>query len=219
MEGMAGGDAAFLFTFHERFGPKITWIVRDMVRGMGRLDILRDDDEIDGLVIDACEVIYSRASGWRADGARPWKWARAAIRSRVAAGIGHRPVSFEEAYDHGLPVGDAAGADGEVSGLLARDADLTGDDIVDLIQVDPRARLLDRAIRSVGCERSQQICWQYGVQKALGDPSPAVTVARMFGVEPGNVRQIFVRQKAKVVALIESDDRFEPLRQFGWFAA
>lgn len=62
MEGMAGGDTAFLFTFHQRFGPKLAWVVRDILRQMGRIDILANADEVDGLVLDACEVVFDRSS-------------------------------------------------------------------------------------------------------------------------------------------------------------
>lgn len=234
MEGMAAGDAAFLFTFHERFGPKVAWLVRDIVRGMGRLDVLGDRDEIDGLVIDACEVLFVRAAGWRSGGALPWNWARNAIRSSVAAGVGHRQIEFTEAFGVDSQGRQGSGVEGEASGPKAGAADLTGDTVVGLvlagdgqarddlsavISANPRARLLDQAIRSVGCERSQLVCWQYGIQKGLGDPSPAITVGRMFGLNPGNIRQIYRRQKVRVEALIETDERFEPIREIGWFAA
>jgi len=224
MEGMAAGDPAFLFTFHERFGEKIGWVVRDMVRGMGRLDILRNADEIDGLVIDACEVVFIRSAGWHPGGARPWNWAAKAIRSRVAGVIGHRLVEFDDRGDDTCeltPATGSTGIEGEANGMQAEAADLTLDTgtIAEMLSADPRASLLDRAIRSVGRERNQMICWQYSVQKALGDPSPAVTVAGMFGLKPGNVRQIHHRQKVKVEALVNSDDQFQSLREIVWFAA
>jgi len=234
MEGMACGDAAFLFMFHERFGSQMAWVVRDIVRSMGRTDILRDGDEIDGLVIDACEVLFKRAGGWRPGGALPWNWARQAIRSGVAAGVGHRQVEFSDASRVGSAATCGSGVEGEASGPRADAADLTGYTVLDLVlasvtpvgndlaaivSADPRARLLDQAIRSVGHERSQLVCWQYGIQKSMGDPSPSITVGRMFGLNPGNVRQIYRRHKARVEALIEVDERFVSLREIGWFAA
>ncbi len=230
MQGMAAGDAAFLFMFHERFATKLTWIVRDMVKSMGRLDIATDPDEIDGLVIDACEVIFERAAGWRSGGALPWNWASRAIRSRVAAGIGHRLVEFDDQHDGDdtishAPILEAGGVEGEASSRAAGAADLTLDtdplvaEIAALVRADPRAGLLDRAMRAVGGERNRRICWQYGIQKALGDPSPAVTVGHMFDLEPGNIRQIFRRHRAKVLELVRSDDAFEQLREISWFAA
>jgi len=233
MQGMAAGDAAFLFMFHERFASKLTWVVRDMVKSMGRLDIAHDADEIDGLVIDACEVIFLRAGGWHPGGALPWNWASRAIRSRVAAGIGHRLAEFDDEHNGGEADGSASycpdleisGVEGEASSRAAGATDLTpetdplGAEIASLVFADPRAGLLDRAVRAVGVDRSQQICWQYGIQKALKDPSPAVTVGRMFDLEPGNIRQIFRRHRAKVLELIRTDDQFEPLREISWFAA
>jgi len=216
MQGMAAGDAAFLFMFHERFATKLSWVVRDMVKGMGRLDIVQDSDEIAGLVLDACEVIFDRAAGWHPGGALPWNWAHRAIRSRVAVVIGHRQVELSEQCES---------VEGEAGGPAAGDTDLTLDptsltaEIDALASADPRAGLLDRAMRSVGVERNQLICWQYGIQKALGDPSPAVTVGHMFDLEPGNVRQIFHRHRAKVIKVILDDDDLEQLREIQWFAA
>lgn len=229
MEAMASGDSAFLFTFHERFGPKINWIVRDIVRGMGRVDVLADSDELDGLVIDACEVIFDRASGWRTGGALPWNWARMAIRSRVAAGIGHRVVEFDEgilgveSVEEGVG-GEGVGIEVEASGASGRAVDPSSgatlkSDIAAIGAVDQRVQLLDLAIRSVGSERNQQICWHYGVQKGLGDPSPSITIAAMFGVSDGNARQIYHRHMARVDALVRSDDQFVSIREIGWFAA
>ncbi len=215
MEGMAGGDTAFLFTFHQRFGPKLAWVVRDILRQMGRIDILANADEVDGLVLDACEVVFDRSSAWHPGGALPWNWARQAIRSKVAMVIGHRVVEFDLDSHAMSQIIDRASVG---SGRVESEAGFLGVEEADLT-LDPRARLLDTAIRSVGCRRSQEICWQYGIQKGLGDPSPAITVAQMFAVTPGNVRQIFRRQKAKVAAVIASDQRFETLREIEWFAA
>ena len=36
MTGMAAGDPAFFFAFVEEFGPKVAWVVRDILREMGR---------------------------------------------------------------------------------------------------------------------------------------------------------------------------------------
>ncbi len=224
MQGMAAGDAAFLFMFHERFSPKLAWVVRDMVKGMGRVDVLADDDEIDGLVLDACEVIFDRAAGWRTGGALPWNWARMAIRSRVAKVIGHRVVEFDEEGHAGQVHPESVGSEGEVSGPWERAIDPAlgtslVSDLASVAALDQRVALLDLAIRSIGSERNQQICWHYGIQKNLGDPSPSVTIAAMFGVSNGNARQIYHRHMTSVQALVDVDERFASIREIGWFAA
>lgn len=209
MTGMATGDPAHFFAFVEEFGPKVRWVVLDIVRSMGRHDLVGDADELDGLTLDACEVIFDRASGWRPGGAAPWNWAHKAIRSRVAATIGHRTVELAGDED---PGGEAGSHHGVV-------ADLTADDLDALIARHPRVGLLDLAIRAVGSDRNQEIYWEYRIQQGLGDPSPAVTVAAQFGVRPDNVRQICRRHGRKVWDLVHTDERFTALRDHGWFAA
>ena len=209
MARLAEGDRAFFFTLHDRFGEKVAWVVRDILREMGRHDVLADADEVAGLTLDACEVIMERAGGWRPGGAAPWTWARLAIRSRVAVAVGHRTVEFDDT--------DVDGEAGDHPGGVV--VDLTGDDLAVLIERHPAVRLLDAAIRAVGSERDQRIYWEYRIQQGLGDPSPARTVGPRFGVQPDNVRQISRRHGTKVWTLVQTDDRFTELRDHGWFAA
>lgn len=209
MTALADGDRAFFFTFHARFGEKVAWVVRGILREMGRHDVIADADEVAGLTLDACEVIMDRAAGWRPGGTAPWTWAHKAIRSRVAVAIGHRTVA--------LDTDDVDGEAGDHPGGVV--VDLTADDIAVLIERHPAVALLDTAIRSVGTERDQRIYWEYRIQQGLGDPSPALTVAPRFGVQPDNVRQIGSRHGRKVWNLVQTDDRFAALRDHGWFAA
>lgn len=208
MAGMGSGDAAFLFAFIEAFGPKVRWVVRGILEGMGRRDLTHDQAEIDGLTLDACDVIFRRAGGWRPGGAAPWTWAFKAIRSEVARSIGHRVVEF-----------DAEILECEVDSHGGVVADLAGDDLDALIARHPRVGLLDQAIRSAGSHRDQQVYWEYRIQQGLGDPSPALTVAARFGLRPDNVRQICRRHGQKVWRAVTTDPRFVELLDHGWFAA
>jgi hypothetical protein len=209
MAGMAAGDPAFLFAFIEAFGTKVRWIVRSILEGMGRHDIVRNADELDGLTLDACDVIFSRAAGWKPDGAAPWNWAFKAIRAEVARVIGHRVVELNADDDRDSEVGSHSGVA----------SDLAGDDLAVLIRRHPRVDMLDQAIRSVGSERDQCIYWEYRLQQGFGDPSPAHTVGSRFALNPDNVRQICRRHGQKVWKTIETDHRFAELRDHGWFAA
>ena len=58
MTAMAAGDPAFLFTFTEHFGAALAGHVRRILTEMGRLDVVTDGDEVDGLVQDAALFIY-----------------------------------------------------------------------------------------------------------------------------------------------------------------
>jgi len=215
MAGMAAGDAAFLFAFVDTFGPKVRWVVRGILEGMGRHDLIRDGDELDGLTLDACEVVFGRAAGWKPGGALPWNWAFKAIRAEVARGIGHRTVEFDTVErDCGASLEGEAGSRSDVAV-----ADLAGDDLGVLIDRHPRVRLLDQAIRSVGSVAHQEIYWEYRLQQGLGDPSPAHTVGQRFGKQPATVRQICKRHGDRVWALVREDQRFVDLHDHGWFAA
>jgi hypothetical protein len=215
MAGMAAGDAAFLFAFVDTFGPKVRWVVRGILEGMGRHDLIRARDELDGLTLDACEVIFGRASGWRPGGAMPWNWAFKAIRAEVARSIGHRTVEFDTADPHGDT--NLEGEAGSRSDVAV--ADLAGDDLGVLIARHPLVRLLDQAIRAVGSAAHQEIYWEYRIQQGLGDPSPANTVGKRFDKRPATVRQICKRHGDRVWALVRDDQRFVDLHDHGWFAA
>lgn len=210
MAGMAEGDPAFLFAFVEAYGEKVRWVVLRIVEGMGRRDVLANRDEIDALTLDACEVVFARAAGWRPGGAKPWNWAYKAIRSDIARTIGHRVVELGTDEDLGGEVGC-----GDTFAVV----DLAGDDLGRLIARDDRVRLLDEAIRAVGSSDAQEIYWEYRLQQGFGDPSPAQTVGARFGKRPATIRQTCKRHGDAVWALVRHDERFAALRDHGWFAA
>ena len=91
---MAAGAPAAWWSFHETFEAKLRAVVLANVRSMHRPDIVRDAERIDSLTADAAMVIFDRAAGWKPGGAKPWNWAARAIRSMIAAEIGHRQVEL-----------------------------------------------------------------------------------------------------------------------------
>ena len=210
MTGMAEGDPAFLFAFVDEFGVKVRWVVRGILTDMGRTDLVASADELDGLTLDACEVIFRRAPGWRPGGARPWTWAFKAIRAEVARSIGHRvvPLTGDEDLD--------GEADSCTGGAVA---DPTGDDLGVLMQRHPAVRLLDEAIRSIGTRSVQDLYWEYRIQQGLGDPSPAHTLGERVGKTPMAVRQACKRHGDAVWRTVQADPRFDALLDHGWFAA
>lgn len=207
MAAMADGDLAALWAFHETFEPKLRAVVLANVRSMHRADIVRDSERIDSLTADAAVVIFDRAAGWKPGGARPWNWAARAIRSMIAAEIGHRSV--ELGTDDSLE-GEAGGAP------VVSDADLT---IESVVARHPALGPLGDAWRSVSSDRDQEAAWLFRVQKVNGDPSPARTVADEFGITPANARKIHQRHVTRVTDVVWSDDRFASLRRWEWFAA
>jgi hypothetical protein len=212
MARMAVGDAAFMFTFAERFGSHVRRVVRVCLGEMGRDDVLRDEDELRSLVLDACYVIYERSSGWRPGGALPWTWARLAIRAEIGRAVGHHTVRGDDQDFESSDADSDRGNDGD-DGMLGTD------DFAELARRHPTVALLADAVRSVGSPRDQRIFIQYRLQKGLGDPSPAHVVAAEFGVTPANVRQIDCRMRRRVAAVLASSPRFESLREVQWFVA
>lgn len=206
MARMAAGELAALWEFHELFEPRLRGVVLGNVRTMGRRDVAADTGRIDALVADAATVIFHRAGGWKPGGAKPWNWAGRAIRSMIAADIGHRSV--ELGHDDTL--------EGEVNDTPAGAADLTVERFVSL---DPSHALFGEAYAAVSSDRDQLAAWLFRVQKVNGDPSPAHTVADEFGVSAAHARKIHERHFSRVRALVWAEHRYEPLRSWRWFEA
>lgn len=203
MAAMAAGDQSSVLTFIDRFGNRLSSVVRRLLRDLGRADLALDRDEVSGLVIDAGFLIFQRAGGWSPEGALPWTWAERGLRSMVASHIGHATVALEADTDV-VPTRSAAG-----SGV-------DPDDFEDLANRHHEVRLLHEAIVEVASGRDARVHIEYRLQKASGDPSPANTVAAMVDLSPGNVRQIDHRVRRRLVALARSDDRYSVLLGLEW---
>ncbi len=212
MSGMASGDLAWLWAFHETFEGRLRGVVLRHLRSMGRHDVAADRARVAELVVDASMVIFDRASGWHRGAAMPWNWAGLAIRSQIAAELGHRTTEFS----------DTDGGDmnnGEVSARPRAVVDPAVDSLTRLAERFPPVRLLRDAFESVGSLRNQQIAWLFRVQKIEGDPSPAHTVAAEFGITPVNARKIHQRHWDRVQTVVLADERYSSLRGLDWFAA
>lgn len=206
MARMAAGELAALWEFHETFETRLRGVVLSNVRSMGRRDVAADTDRIKALTADAAAVIFHRSAGWKPGGAKPWNWAGRAIRSMIAADIGHRSV--ELGHDDTL--------EGEVNDAPAGGADLTLERFVSL---HSSHELFGEAYCSVSSDRDQLAAWLFRVQKVNDDPSPAHTVSDEFGITAAHARKIHERHFSRVHALIWSDDRYAPLRTWKWFEA
>ena len=188
MARLAAGDQAYTFTLASRWYAPIARLVRSQLTEMGRADLARQRDEVDGLVIDACFVIADRAGGWRPGGASPWGWAKRAIRASIARSIGHRCVELDDgSHDRGEPP----------------PVDLA--EYHEVVANDERFASFDEVLRACANERDQHIVIEYLQQQAAGDPSPSHTVAALFGLTPATVRQVNSRTMRKIRALLGSD--------------
>lgn len=208
MAAMAEGDQGAVFALVADLGHHLAGTVRAQLRSYGRHDLLRDPDEVGGLVYTAAFEILDRAGSWDPDGAPPWVWARNAIRAAVVREIGHASVDLETDL------------------LVDRTDDLGHPDELDELDPfdprgarDPRLRLLGEALTRSATARDQVVVRQFLLQKAYGDPSPSHTVAHDLGLSPDNVRQIVSRVGRRLRELLAGDDRYRLLGESGWLAA
>ncbi len=195
-------DPAALFTFIDVHGPRLAAIVRSHLRSFGRHDLARDDDEVQGTVLDVAFFLQERARAWQPGSALPWNWASRGIRTVVAAAAGHATSDVDVDALHLVPAPPAPRHEVDLDSLADRHEVLG---------------LLRDALAAIGCsDRDREVHLEYRVQWSLGDPSPAHTVGETFGLGAGNVRQIDRRVRRKVQVLAATEVRFAALAELPW---
>lgn len=201
MEAMARGDKAFFISLIGQFGHEIERVVRGIVGGMGRRDILADSDEIEGLVQDVAFIVFQTASSWSPDGALPWVYARRAIEAHIAITVGHARGGSEEDLES------------EVSAVdLADVVDLGVEYLAGLARTDPRIRLALDAVAEATSERNAAVFFEYQLQCLAEDPSPSHTVAMLSGLSTANVRQIKCRVRRNLGPVL-TQERYAEIAQ------
>lgn len=198
MVALAAGDGAALFGLIDAYGDELARTVR-VIAAKRRARLTADD--VDELVVEAALAVQAVAGAWRADGAPPWVWANGRIRAAVDRHLGQ----WADELDHERHAGQEAapapsGSEDPVEACLAR-----------LAAGDRRVALLDEALELVASRRDRLVFVELGIQVALGDPSPAVTVGALYGMKPASVRQQSRRTKLRLRALAETEPRFGPL--------
>jgi hypothetical protein len=203
---MAAGDRAVVFTVLEEFGSQLAHAVRRAAR---HLHVELTAQDVRDLTIDAGFVLLDVAGGWDAQGgALPWVWAERRIAALVSAHIGQHADAIDEQALAEMPAPPA-------------EASVDVDDIEmleQLARLSPTCGLFVDALARVATARNRAVVLAVKVQNAMGDPSPAVTVGRQYGLNPDAVRQIVHRTRVALCRLVHSDDEFEPLRSMGWLA-
>ncbi|MGZ4703830.1 MAG: hypothetical protein ACXWCM_03090 [Acidimicrobiales bacterium] len=214
MAAMAEGDQGAVFALVAELGHHLAGTVKAQLRGYGRHDLLRDQDEVEGLVLTAAFEILDRAGSWDPDGAPPWVWARNAIHAAIVREIGHPSVELDDQLD-----GEGPGPVAGNGSALDPTAGLELDPFDPRDATDARLRLLGEAIDRFASDRDRRVVRQFLLQKAYGDPSPSHTVAHDLGLSPENVRQIVSRVRRRLRELPADDDRYRLLGESGWLAA
>lgn len=184
MREMAERDSGALFRFVDEFQAELRSTVRSILGSVGRSDVGRKPAEVEFLVLSAGLVLYDRAPRWQVGGAPPWLWANRAIRGEIVQWLGHPRVEFVPEC-HAPAIAPVTPSAHDVSfELLSNECAEVASWLVD--------------VRRVASARDQRIHIEYQTQKALGDPSPANTVASEFGLEPANIRQIDARVRRRL---------------------
>jgi DNA-directed RNA polymerase specialized sigma24 family protein len=199
MEQVAARDRAAVVMLYREFGSMIAGVLR---RHLGRLGVGGvDRDELDGLVLDACIELYDCGGAWLHEtGVAPWTWADKRLAALVSSWVGQHAEELDErstavAAPRGRSSREAAPID-----VLAGAG-------------DPMCRLLRRAFDVARVsERDRSLLLEMQLQRSLGDPSPAETVATLHGLSAAAVRQAVKRAKDRLRELVSTTPAFEPLR-------
>lgn len=200
MAAMAAGDRGATFDLYAEFGGPIKATVRRLLRRLG-VDSAPGED-LDGLVIDACLELQACAEAWNPEGgALPWVWAERRLLGVVSRWVGQHADTLEdrgEVLERLVTTSIGASSEPSAVEVLAR---------LD----DPTCRLLREALEAVASARDRTIVLEVGLQRSLGDASPAVTIGPSVGLRPDAVRQVLRRVRVRLSALAERDARYAPL--------
>lgn len=197
MAGMAREDRGALWDFITECGPAIAAALRVELARCGCRDVARDD--LDGLVQDVAIEIAGLAGAWRPDGgALPWVWASARVRGAVRSHLGPGRDELDDTV-----------ADDVRSGPTSEPP--LAQVLLGLAANDTVCALLHEALPRVASHRDRAVFLECAVQRALGDRSPAVTVAGSLGMRPDAVRQQTRRIRLRLQELADTEDRFAPL--------
>lgn len=204
MAAAAEGDSAAVFRLYEEFGGALSAALRRHLRHFGVSRIDRAD--LDGLVLDAAVALFDCARSWRPEsGTPPWVWARARLADIAARWIGAHADRWTEEVEETLVddwrVAPAPGPAAEPPPAAVLAALAAGRSDVQLV-----AEALDRLPA-----RTRAILLEVRLQAALGDPSPAVTVAGDHGLRPDHVRQLAKRGRDRLRDLAATEPRFAVL--------
>ena len=203
MAAVARRDPASVVRLYLEFGRELGAALRRELRRMG-VDRV-DADDLNGLVVDACFVLFDCGAAWDpAGGASPWRWAGHRLRAIVAAWVGqHADVLDLDAL--------AAGAPAEPPAVLCQGDEPELDVLCRLARTHRRCALVLEALEQVATERDRAILLEVRGQAMAGDPSPAVTVARRHGLSDAAVRQVVRRVRGRLADLAAREPRFSPL--------
>lgn len=203
MAAAGAGDSAAVFRLYDEFGGLLAVLLRKELRRQGVRRI--DEEDLDGLVLDTCVVLFDIAPAWDPrHGVPPWTWARARMVELVRSWTGTHAEPFDDAVDETIPTPGIAGSTGEL-------AEPAVEEVLRLLAAEREdCRVLAEALALLP-DRSRAILLEVRLQACMGDPSPSQTVASDHGLRPDHVRQLAKRARDRLRALAATEPRFAAL--------
>jgi hypothetical protein len=205
MATVAAGDDAALFALWCEFGSEIRMTMRSIARTRGHRYL--PADTVDELAGEAWLALRDVAPAWRPDGALPWVWARPRLVGIVDRLLPRPTLPF--------PDEEPAAASGGV--LFACDDPPTTATLSLIALERDDCALLREALDRALAPSHQDLLLTYAVQQRAADPSPANTLATMYGLKPATVRQRVARFRKRTLAVITADPRFASLTDLPLF--
>lgn len=198
MARAAAGVQTAAIALYDEFGPAIARSMRRHLSDLGLRDV--DADDVGGLTMDACFVLYDHAGSWSpTGGALPWVWAERRLRQLASAFVGQWSDSLDESVLE-VPAPPLAGCSDDPDELEL---------LVKMAGRHPAVAGYAEALASAATsERNQRVLLAYRLQSSLGDRSPAVTIGRRFDMTPAAVRQVVKRTSDRLAeAWLPGSDR------------
>jgi hypothetical protein len=199
MARMAGGDRAAVFTLYIEYGDHVAALMRREVRRLGVQHV--EPDELDGLVLDGCLALFDSAGSWDPQGgALPWNWAVRRLAAIAQKWVGQHADTLDR---------DVVAAEQ----LRALGDEPEGLEVFERLAPchDGCALLIEAFDHGRVRPRDRAILLEVKLQTEAGDPSPSITVARVYGLKPDAVRQIVKRTLDRVRAVAAREPRFAGL--------
>jgi hypothetical protein len=199
MARMAGGDRAAVFTLYIEYGDHVAALMRREVRRLGVQHV--EPDELDGLVLDGCLALFDSAGSWDPQGgALPWNWAVRRLAAIAQKWVGQHADTLDR---------DVVAAEQ----LRALGDEPEGLEVFERLAPchDGCALLIEAFDHGRVRPRDRAILLEVKLQTEAGDPSPSITVARVYGLKPDAVRQIVKRTLDRLRAVAAREPRFAGL--------
>ncbi len=178
MARIVAGERSAVWELHDLAEPSLTRMLRGEAR---RIDFRIGAEDIFDLTLDAAIDLGKLAGSWDPEGALPWVWARRRIAALVHDHIG----TFADELDDTHLQLEAPPVTVSVAEPRVALRALAGH--------HPAARRLDERLTATVSDRDADIWIGMQLEKAIGNRSPAVTIAADHGMRADAIRKVTQR--------------------------